>query len=136
MFRTQGNSLADLLDPDRTQIDRSGFQTLLHLHWVSTTGLALLPPTIPRNGDGSSAALVLTIQWRHLRLDIPGTVSRPALSRHQPSPADFKVAHYPFFAALIFAQRARCAAAIRFLPAADILRLGRAVLFCAGFRPL
>jgi hypothetical protein len=47
-----------------------------------------------------------------------------------------EVASYPFFAALIFAQRARCAAAILFLPAADIVRLGRAVLFCATFRPL
>jgi hypothetical protein len=43
--------------------------------------------------------------------------------------ADLKMAHYPFFAALIFAQRARCAAAILFLPAADILRVGRAALF-------
>ncbi len=50
--------------------------------------------------------------------------------------ADFKAAHYPFFAALIFAHRARWAAAIRFLPAADIVRLGRAVLFCVAFRPL
>ena len=50
--------------------------------------------------------------------------------------ADFKLAHYPFFAALIFAQRARCAAAILFLPAADILRVGRAVLFCAGLFPV
>jgi hypothetical protein len=40
-----------------------------------------------------------------------------------PRPADFKVAHY-FFAALILAQRALCAAAILFLPAADIVRLG------------
>ncbi len=47
-----------------------------------------------------------------------------------------EVASYPFFAALIFAQRARCAAAILFLPAADIVRLGRAVLFCVAFRPL
>jgi hypothetical protein len=46
------------------------------------------------------------------------------------------VAHYPFFAALTFAHRARCAAAILFLPAADIVRLGRAVLFCATFRSL
>jgi len=38
-------------------------------------------------------------------------------------PADFKAANYPFFAALIFAHRARCAAAILFLPAADIVRL-------------
>ena len=52
------------------------------------------------------------------------------------SPADFKVAHYPFFAALIFAQRARCAAAILFLPAADILRVGRAVLFRADLFPV
>ncbi len=50
--------------------------------------------------------------------------------------ANFTAANYPLFAALIFAQRARCAAAIRFLPAADILRLGRAVLFCAAFCPL
>jgi len=32
------------------------------------------------------------------------------------------------FSALIFAQRARVAAAIRFLPAADIWRVGRAVV--------
>jgi hypothetical protein len=44
--------------------------------------------------------------------------------------------HYPFFAALIFAQRARCAAAILFLPASDILRVGRAVLFCADLFPV
>ena len=50
--------------------------------------------------------------------------------------ADFNVPHYPFFSALIFAHRARCAAAILFLPAADIVRLGRAVLFCAAFCPL
>jgi hypothetical protein len=53
-----------------------------------------------------------------------------------PSPADFNVAHYPFFAALIFAQRARCAAAILFLPATDILRVGRAVLFRVGLVPV
>jgi hypothetical protein len=47
-----------------------------------------------------------------------------------------KVAHYPFLAALTFAQRARCAAAILFLPAADILRVGRAVLFCADLFPV
>jgi hypothetical protein len=52
------------------------------------------------------------------------------------APVEFNVAHYPFFAALIFAHRARWAAAIRFLPAADIVRLGRAVLFCVTFRPL
>jgi hypothetical protein len=46
------------------------------------------------------------------------------------------VAHYPFFAALIFAQRARCAAAILFLPAADILRVGRAALFRADPFPV
>jgi hypothetical protein len=46
------------------------------------------------------------------------------------------VAHYPFFAALIFAQRARCAAAILFLPATDILRVGRAVLFRVGLVPV
>ena len=34
----------------------------------------------------------------------------------------FGIAQPYFFAALIFAHRARCAAAIRFLPAADILR--------------
>ena len=53
-----------------------------------------------------------------------------------PRPADFEVADYPFFAALIFAQRARCAAAILFLPASDILRVGRAVLFCADLFPV
>ena len=53
-----------------------------------------------------------------------------------PRPADFEVADYPFFAALIFAHRARCAAAIRFLPAADIVRLGCTVLFCAGLFPV
>lgn len=53
-----------------------------------------------------------------------------------PRPADFKAANYPFFAALIFAQRARCAAAILFLPAADILRVGLAVLFCADLFPV
>jgi len=56
--------------------------------------------------------------------------------RGPPRPADFKVAHYPFFAALIFAHRARCAAAILFLPAADILRVGRAVLFRADLFPV
>jgi len=50
--------------------------------------------------------------------------------------ADFKTAHYAFFAALTFAQRARCAAAILFRPAADILRVGRAVLFCADLLPV
>ena len=50
--------------------------------------------------------------------------------------AHFKVAHYPFFAALIFAQRARCAAAILFLPAADILRVGCAALFGAFLFPV
>src|ERR1035441_6535169 len=38
---------------------------------------------------------------------------------------------HAFFAALIFAQRARCASAILFLPAADILGVGRAALFRA-----
>ena len=50
--------------------------------------------------------------------------------------AHFKAANYPFFAALIFAQRARCAAAILFLPAADILRVGCAALFGADFFPV
>ena len=60
----------------------------------------------------------------------------PSGNAYSGRPADFKIADYPFFAALIFAQRARCAAAILFLPAADIVRLGRAVLFCATFCPL
>jgi len=47
-----------------------------------------------------------------------------------------EVAYYRFFAALILAQRARCAAAIRFLPAADIVRVGRAVLFRADLFPV
>jgi hypothetical protein len=46
------------------------------------------------------------------------------------------VAHYPFFAALIFAQRVRCAAAIFFVPACDIFRVGRAVLFRADRFPV
>ena len=54
----------------------------------------------------------------------------PELPQERNSP------HYPFFAALIFAQRARCAAAILFLPAADILRVGRAVLFRADVLPV
>jgi hypothetical protein len=58
------------------------------------------------------------------------------IARASGRPSDFQEAHYPFFAALIFAHRARCAAAILFLPAADIVRLGRAVLFCATFRLL
>jgi hypothetical protein len=39
---------------------------------------------------------------------------------------------HAFFAALIFAQRARCAAAILFLPAADILRVGRVLVSRVG----
>ena len=53
-----------------------------------------------------------------------------------PSPQCFQGSAYPFFAALIFAQRARCAAAILFLPAADIVRVGRAVLFRADLFPV
>lgn len=58
----------------------------------------------------------------------------PSVANTQVHPASTEV--HAFFAALIFAQRARCAAAILFLPAADIVRLGRAVLFCATFCPL
>ena len=52
------------------------------------------------------------------------------------APLISRVAHYPFFAALIFAQRARCAAAILFLPAAEILRVSRPGLFCAALFPV
>ena len=45
---------------------------------------------------------------------------------------------YAFFAALIFAQRARCAAAILFPPAADILCRGAFACGCVfvGFTPV
>jgi hypothetical protein len=43
--------------------------------------------------------------------------------------------HVYFFPDLIFAHRARCAAAILFRPAADILRRGPAVAAFAAFLP-
>jgi len=58
----------------------------------------------------------------------------PSVANTQVHPASTEV--HAFFAALIFAQRARCAAAILFLPSADILRVGRAGLFRADFFPV
>jgi hypothetical protein len=65
-----------------------------------------------------------------------GTVCVYQPVRSSPRATASKEEHYRFFAALIFAQRARCAAAILFLPAADIVRVGRAVLFRADLFPV
>jgi hypothetical protein len=55
--------------------------------------------------------------------DTPGREDTPLLPEALPAA----------FSALIFAQRARVAAAIRALPAADIRRLGRTVVSSADF---